>query len=196
MRLPKSKRKNPSNIVLKFVVFLIVSFSSMLFLANIDNNDIKNLFYKTSYAKNISKRTNTRVTEAEKKLFNSLKSKEEELKLERKLIEEERLKLEEEKNILNQKLSELKKNKEDLEKINKDRIQIEKERLDKMVITFITMKPAQAASVLETMDIDLVVKIIDNMDGKKVAPIMDKMKNEKISEIATSFALLKDKGIR
>jgi len=196
MRSDKPKRKTQNNIFLRFIVFIFVSFSSMLFLAYIDSNNIKSLFYKSSLAKNTTKQNTNRVSEAEKKLFNSLKSREEELKLERKLIEEERSKIEEEKNILNQKLSEVKKIKEDLEKINADRLFVENGRLEKMVATFVNMKPAQAANVLETMDIDLVVKLIDKMDAKKVAPIMDKMKNEKINEIASTYSLLKDKGIK
>lgn len=188
------KRKAISSLVVRFFVFIFLGLFLLISISSIDEKNISKYFFKKSLAKNITPTTN-RVTEAEKKLYNSLNEEKEAMEVQRKLIEEERARLEEQKKEIEQKLAEVKQIKSDIDKTQEDKIKISNERLEKMVIAFTSMKPATTASVFENMDVNLVVKIIDKMDAKKVAPILDKMNNIKTTEITSAFALVKDKGI-
>jgi flagellar motility protein MotE (MotC chaperone) len=192
------KRKTPiKSLILRLVVFITVAAGLILSTAFIDEETFSKYFMTNSYAKAATQAPvvdKKHITEAEKEIISNLKEKKEELERRETQITEQEKRIEEEKKNIEGKLAEIQKIRDEVSKKYDERLAVEKERLDKMVATFSSMKPAIAASVFETMELDLVVKLIDNMKGAKVAAILDKMSKTRATQITTAFALLKDKG--
>lgn len=61
-------------------------------------------------------------------------------------------------------------------------------KVDSLVQMYSTMKPAQAAKVLEAMDEDLAVEIIGKMKKKNAAEVLNLMKAEKAQAFSEKFA--------
>ncbi|MBN1114112.1 MAG: hypothetical protein JXA66_02100 [Oligoflexia bacterium] len=188
------RKRELKRLLVRLFIFVAVTVSLMFATTMLDDTNFAGVFFKRSYAKTVTsdkKPSNL----AEKDLLNNLKQRQEELDRKEALLKKEEQRLEEEKKVIEEKLSEISKIRKEVSDRHSEKIQVEKDRLDKMVITFSNMKPAVAASVFETMNINLVVKIIDQMKGKLVAQIMDKMSKERATKIATNFAMLKDRGL-
>lgn len=74
-----------------------------------------------------------------------------------------------------------------------DRIKADNEKIDSLVQMYTSMKPPQAAKVLESMDEDLAVEILARMKRKTAAEIMNIVKPEKAQILTEKFAGYKKK---
>jgi flagellar motility protein MotE (MotC chaperone) len=78
-------------------------------------------------------------------------------------------------NRLEEKTSELKKIQEYLQQLLGEKDEKEKESIKKLVIVYEKMKPAEAANILQGLDLDTLLNIMDEMKDGKVSAILAKM---------------------
>jgi flagellar motility protein MotE (MotC chaperone) len=78
----------------------------------------------------------------------------------------------------------------DISKTLKARVEVDQEKVEKLVQFYSTMKPQQAAKVIESLNEDLAVEVMDKMKKKSAAEIMNALKPEKarrLSEMLTGY---------
>lgn len=107
--------------------------------------------------------------------------KEEELKRLESEIETQKVEIE-------KRLQELQKTREEISKTLESRVQLDSQRVDALVQVYSTMKPQQAAKIMETLDQQLVVEILGKMKKKNAAEVMNVMKPEKVQAFSEQFA--------
>ena len=73
--------------------------------------------------------------------------------------------------------------KEEIEKQQKAREAAEKKRVTKLARLYNDMKPADAAKVMETLDIDLCIAILQRMDESNAAKIMTAFEPDRAAQI-------------
>ena len=73
--------------------------------------------------------------------------------------------------------------KEEIEKQQKEREAAEKKRVTKLARLYNDMKPADAAKVMETLDIDLCIAILQRMDEGNAAKVMTAFDPERAAQI-------------
>ena len=122
--------------------------------------------------------------------FNKLNDRKKELDLR----EAELAKLEEElqkqKAELDDKIKQLETMRGDISKTLKTRVAVDQEKVEKLVQFYSTMKPPQAAKVIESLNEDLAVEVMDKMKKKNAAEIMnalDAKKARRLSELLTGY---------
>ncbi len=69
-----------------------------------------------------------------------------------------------------------------------DRIKVDAEKVDTLVQVYSTMKPVQAAAVIEEMEEDLAIEILSKMKKKNAADIMNLVKPAKLKVFSEKFA--------
>lgn len=74
--------------------------------------------------------------------------------------------------------------KEEIEKQMKERAAAEKKRVSKLARLYNQMKPQEAASAMESMDEDLVVRILQTMDEGQAAKVMGKMEADRAAQLS------------
>ena len=102
-------------------------------------------------------------------------------------LEEE---LQKQKAELDQKIKQLDSMRADISKTLKSRVATDQEKVDKLVQFYSTMKPQQAAKVIESVNEDLAVEVLDKMKKKNAAEIlnaMDSKKARRLSELLTGY---------
>ncbi len=129
-------------------------------------------------------------TPEELSFFSKLSDRKKELDLR----EAELVKLEEElqkrKVELDEKLKALEAMRADISKTLKSRVATDQGKVDKLVQVYSSMKAAQAAKVIETLNEDLAVEVLDKMKKKSAAEILDMMnakKARRLSELLTGY---------
>jgi flagellar motility protein MotE (MotC chaperone) len=90
-------------------------------------------------------------------------------------------------------LNELEKTRKDISQILEEKVQSDDKKVDALVQMYSSMKPQQAAKVLEAMDEDLAVEIIGRMKKKSAAEVMNLMKSEKAQAFSEKYAGYKRK---
>jgi flagellar motility protein MotE (MotC chaperone) len=110
------------------------------------------------------------------------------------LREAELAKLEEElhkrKLELEEKIKQLEVTRSKISETLKTRVASDQEKVDKLVQVYSSMKPQQAAKVIETLNEDLAVEILDKMKKKSAAEVLDMMnakKARRLSEMLTGY---------
>ena len=73
--------------------------------------------------------------------------------------------------------------KEEIEKQQKEREAAEKKRITKLARLYNDMKPADAARVMESLDIDLCIAILQRMDESNAAKIMTAFEGDRAAQI-------------
>lgn len=73
--------------------------------------------------------------------------------------------------------------KEEIEKQQKEREAAEKKRVTKLARLYNDMKPADAAKVMETLDIDLCIAILQRMDESNAAKVITAFEPSRAAEI-------------
>lgn len=122
--------------------------------------------------------------------FNKLNDRKNELDLreaELARLEEE---LQRQKAELDEKIKQLESMRVDISKTLKTRVANDQVKVDKLVDFYSSMKPQQAAKVIETLNEDLAVEVIDKMKKKSAAEIlnsMDSKKARRLSELLTGY---------
>ncbi len=133
----------------------------------------------------------TRFTQGEIDLLQKLSERRESLdKRERELEQREAMLRAAEKRF-DEKVSELEGLKTQLRSLVDQRSKDEEERLRSLVRIYETMKPKEAAQILEKLDLDVVVGVIGRMKENKLAPILASMLPERAK---TLTALLVDRS--
>ena len=91
---------------------------------------------------------------------------------------------------LDEKLKALESTRVEISKTLKTRVATDQTKVDKLVQFYSTMKPAQAAKVIETLNEDLAIEVLDKMKKKSAAEILDMMnakKARRLSELLTGY---------
>lgn len=108
--------------------------------------------------------------------------------------EAELVKLEEElqkrKAELDERLKQLEATRSEISKTLKSRVESDQQKVTKLVEFYSSMKPQQAAKVIETLNEDLAVEVLDKMKKKSAAEILNMMgakKARKLSELLTGY---------
>ncbi|SFM47680.1 MotE family protein [Thermodesulforhabdus norvegica] len=131
-------------------------------------------------------------TESVAEYMKYLREKELEIqKKEQALKEREKILRELEKD-LNTKLAHLEELQKSIEAFNRQQEQLANERLDTLVKIYVTMKPKDAAALLEKLDDDLVTQIISRMSTDQAAKIIASMDIKKAARITQKLTEKKE----
>jgi flagellar motility protein MotE (MotC chaperone) len=102
-------------------------------------------------------------------------------------LEEE---LQKRKTELDEKLNQLEATRTEISKTLKTRVASDQTKVDKLVQLYSSMKPQQAAKIMESENEDLAVELLDKMKKKSAAEILDMMDTKKarrLSELLTGY---------
>jgi len=69
-----------------------------------------------------------------------------------------------------------------------EKVKVDKERVEQLVQFYSTMKPQQAAKIIESLNEDLAVEVLVKMKKKSAAEIMNLINAEKAQRLSESFA--------
>lgn len=100
-------------------------------------------------------------------------------------MEQEVLKQREE---LEKKIAEIEKMRKTISALLEEKVQADDQKVDNLVQFYSSMKPQQAARILETIDEGLAVKILSKMKKNVAAEIMNLLKSEKAQVISEKYA--------
>jgi flagellar motility protein MotE (MotC chaperone) len=129
-------------------------------------------------------------SDEELSFFNKLNDRKKELDLREAELNKLDEELQKQKSELDSKIKQLEGMRADISKTLKTRVQVDQEKVDKLVQFYSTMKPQQAAKVIESINEDLAVEVMDKMKKKSAAEIMNSLKPEKarrLSELMTGY---------
>lgn len=133
----------------------------------------------------------TRFTQGEIDLLQKLSERRDALDKREREIEQREAMLKAAEKRFDEKVAELEGLKTQLRSLVDQRSKDEEERLRSLVRIYETMKPKEAAQILEKLDLDVVVGVIGRMKENKVAPILASMMPDRAK---TLTALLVDKS--
>ncbi len=122
--------------------------------------------------------------------FNKLNDRKKELDLREADLNKLEEELQKQKTELDEKIKRLESMRGDISKTLKTRVAVDQEKVDKLVQFYSTMKPPQAAKVIESLNEDLAVEVMDKMKKKNAAEIMnalDPKKARRLSELLTGY---------
>jgi flagellar motility protein MotE (MotC chaperone) len=115
-----------------------------------------------------------------------------ERKMELDLREQELARLEEElqkqKLEIEGRLQRLTEVRDDISKLLSERVKVDQERVGKLVEFYSSMKPQQAATIMEKIDEDLAVEILGQMKKKNAAEIINLLQADKARRLSEKFA--------
>jgi flagellar motility protein MotE (MotC chaperone) len=129
-------------------------------------------------------------TDEELSFFNKLNDRKKELDVREADLGKLEEELQKQKAELDTKLKQLEAMRADISKTLKSRVEVDQEKVEKLVQFYSTMKPQQAAKVIESLNEDLAVEVMDKMKKKSAAEIMNALKPEKarrLSEMLTGY---------
>lgn len=110
-----------------------------------------------------------------------LDRREAELKRAEQELERQRLALE-------NRIRELNEARRNISSMLEERVKVDQEKVDALVQLYSSMRPQQAAKVLETIEEDLAVEVLSKMKKKNAADIMNLLKPEKAQSISEKYA--------
>jgi flagellar motility protein MotE (MotC chaperone) len=90
-----------------------------------------------------------------------------------------------------ERITELKKVESKIQSLLKQYDEQQEEKLQSLVKLYQAMKPAEAARVLETLDMSILIEVADRMSERRMAPIMAAMDPARAKEITTELATRK-----
>lgn len=113
-----------------------------------------------------------------------LEKKEKELEMREKALKEKEALLKELEKDINAKLAKLEEIQKGIEEFKKQQAQLANQKIDSIVKIYTTMKPKDAAALLEKLDDDLVVEIVSRMKTEQAAKIIASMSVKKAAVIS------------
>ena len=122
--------------------------------------------------------------------FNKLNDRKKELDLREAELAKLDEELQKQKAELDAKIKQLETMRGEISKTLKTRVANDQEKVDKLVQFYSTMKPQQAAKIIESLNEDLAVEVVDKMKKKSAAEIMNMMdakKARRLSELLTGY---------
>lgn len=117
-----------------------------------------------------------------------LKEREEELKKREQALDEKEKALKSLEKELEAKLTRLEEIQKSIEEFNQQQEQMANDRIDALVKIYVTMKPKDAAALLEKLDDDLVCRIISRMATDQAAKIISSMEIKKAARITEKLS--------
>ncbi len=129
-------------------------------------------------------------SDEELSFFNKLNDRKKELDLREAELNKLDEELQKQKAELDSKIKQLESMRGDISKTLKARVEMDQEKVEKLVQFYSTMKPQQAAKVIESINEDLAVEVMDKMKKKNAAAIMDALdpkKARRLSEMLTGY---------
>ena len=129
-------------------------------------------------------------SDEELSFFNKLNDRKKELDLREAELNKLDEELQKQKLDLDSKIKQLETMRGDISKTLKARVEVDQEKVEKLVQFYSTMKPQQAAKVIESINEDLAVEVMDKMKKKSAAAIMDALdpkKARRLSELLTGY---------
>ncbi len=117
-----------------------------------------------------------------------LEKKERELEIREKKLKEKEAILKALQKDIEEKLAKLEKIYQEIEKYKQEQEQLANQKINTLVKIYTTMKPKDAASLLEKLDQKLVVQIISRMNTDKAAKIIANMSIKKAAEITQKLS--------
>jgi flagellar motility protein MotE (MotC chaperone) len=129
-------------------------------------------------------------SDEELSFFNKLNDRKKELDLREAELNKLDEELQKQKAELDSKIKQLEAMRGDISKTLKARVEVDQEKIEKLVQFYSTMKPEQAAKVIESINEDLAVEVMDKMKKKNAAAIMDALdpkKARRLSEMLTGY---------
>lgn len=129
-------------------------------------------------------------SEEEMSFFKKLNERKQELDQRESELAKMEEELQKQKAELDEKIKQLESMRLQISQTLKTRVANDQEKVDKLVQFYSTMKPQQAAKVIETINEDLAVEVLDKMKKKNAAEIMNMMdakKARKLSELLTGY---------
>ena len=138
--------------------------------------------------KSAEKEKSTSMTEEELSLFKNLDERRKALDLreaELKKLDEE---LQKQKEELDKRLVQIEQVRKNIANQLEEKVKVDQERVDQLVSFYSTMKPQQAAKIIETLNEDLAVEVLLKMKKKSAAEVMNLMGAEKAQRLSEKFA--------
>jgi flagellar motility protein MotE (MotC chaperone) len=129
-------------------------------------------------------------TPEELSFFNKLNDRKNELDQRESELSRMEEELQRQKTELDQKIKQLESMRVEISKTLKTRVASDQVKVDKLVEVYSSMKPQQAAKVIETLNEDLAIEVLDKLKKKSAAEIlnmMDSKKARRLSELMTGY---------
>lgn len=129
-------------------------------------------------------------TPEELSFFNKLNDRKKQLDLREAELNKLEEELQKQKLALDDKIKQLDHTRDEISATLKTRVATDQAKIDKLVEFYSTMKPQQAAKVIESLNEDLAVNVLDKMKKKNAAEVlnvMDAKKARRFSELLTGY---------
>lgn len=142
-------------------------------------------------ARSLTTRDPTLLTQAEIDLLQQLAERREALETRRRELDVRAGLLQAAETRIDKKIGELKQFQATIEKLIKTYDKQQEDKLSSLVKIYESMKPKDAATVFEGLDMDTLLTLAERMKEKKLAEIMGKMNPNKASEVTTELMKLR-----
>jgi flagellar motility protein MotE (MotC chaperone) len=126
-------------------------------------------------------------SEAELNHFARLGERKNELDLREKEIQKMEVELTKQKEELEKKMIELEEMRKKISSVLEEKVQVDDKRIENLVQFYSSMKPLQAAKIIENIDESLAVEVLARMKKKSAADIMNLLKAEKAQVISEKY---------
>lgn len=120
--------------------------------------------------------------------FSKLNDRKKQLDLREKELEELEQELNKQKVEIEARIQYLEKVRRDIAGVLKDRVEVDQEKVKKLVEFYSSMKPAQAAEIIGTINEDLAIGVLQNMKKKNAAAILNMIEPKKARKLSEKFA--------
>jgi flagellar motility protein MotE (MotC chaperone) len=127
-------------------------------------------------------------SEAELNHFARLRERKNELDQREKDIQKMEIEIGKQKEEIEKKMAELEEMRKKISSVLEDKVQIDDKRIENLVQFYSSMKPQQAAKIIESIDEGLAVEVLARMKKKSAADIMNLLKAEKAQVISEKYA--------
>lgn len=127
-------------------------------------------------------------SEAELNHFARLRERKNELDQREKEIQKMEAEIGKQKEEIEKKMAELEEMRKKISSVLEDKVQIDDKRIENLVQFYSSMKPQQAAKIIESIDEGLAVEVLARMKKKSAADIMNLLKAEKAQVISEKYA--------
>lgn len=120
--------------------------------------------------------------------FSKLNDRKKQLDLREKELEELEQELNKQKVEIEARIQYLEKVRRDIAGVLKDRVEVDQEKVKKLVEFYSSMKPAQAAEIIGSINEDLAIGVLQNMKKKNAAAILNMIEPKKARKLSEKFA--------
>ncbi len=130
----------------------------------------------------------TDITEVKLEIFNDLSKRRKEIEKAEKNLQVREALLKAAEQEMDKKVSELNKLKKEIEALLGVKTEEEEKSIDRLVKIYEGMKPANAANVFNTLDLDVLIAVMSKMSERKVSPILSAMNPERARTVTIMMA--------